>query len=1004
MKRKLYLLFILVVFAFPALAQERIVSGSITDADNGNTLPGVSIVLKGTQTGTVSDIKGNYSIKVTSNKDVLVFSFVGYEPQEIAVGNKFFVNAILTPSVTYLKELVVIGYGTQKREDLTGSVASVSSEDMRAMPVSRVESALQGKAAGVVVTQTSGEPGATPRVSIRGITTINNSDPLYVVDGTPVTSIDYLNPSDVESVDILKDASAAAIYGARGANGVVLITTMKGKSGKGTVNFDMYYGWQQMYKKIQMCTGPEFAKLFNEARQNSNKPPIADFVDYSGPSTNWVDQVIQIAPMANYQLSFSGGDDITKYNISGNIFTQDGTVKNSYYDRYSLRVNTETKIRKRFVLGENIAIETSQQRTVPFGNIYGGITMNAMNMDPTVLPHNADGTYGLSSVLNTENPLIWEDFRTNNKTVNTRVVGNFFGELEIIKGLKFRSNAGLDLSYVTTKGFNPTYYVSPTFKNDVNQAYRDWGYYKTWTWENFFTYNHVFKEKHDLSALLGMSAQEENFETLYGSRKNIPSNDPYMQYISAGTTDQEASNLGDSWSLLSYYARVMYSYSDRYFATASFRRDGSSRFGPNNRYGNFPSFSLAWKITSEKFWPKNDIVTRLKLRGGWGALGNDHVLRLHDYASLVDPGYNYAFGQYPNEAVGFGSYPSRVPNPYIKWESVQSTNIGLDIGLLNDKISVTADYYIKDTKDMLLTVPIPLYIGAQPSVSNAGSCRNQGFEFWAEYRHHEGAFQFDVAGNFSTVKNKVLTLGKGGESIPSGDVKGRFTTLTAIGEPISQFYGWIMEGIFQTAEEVASSPYQTGQTKPGDCKFKDIDGNDTINAKDKVFIGSPIPKFTYGLNANLSFKGFDLNIFFQGVSGNKIYNGYRFWTEGWGETNWEKDMYDNHWTPDNPSNTHPRVLIGDPNDNLRVSTRFIDNGSYFKIRTLTIGYTLPENLTKKATISKLRIYFTAQNLLTITKYPGFDPEVSGSDNLELGIDRGEYPPPRVFTIGLNVTL
>jgi TonB-linked SusC/RagA family outer membrane protein len=1004
MKKKTYFLFFMLILCLSAYPQERIVTGIVTDASDGSTIPGVNVIVKGTLTGTVTDVGGSYRIAVSSNEDILVFSYIGYEKQEIVVGISDVINVSLSSKVTSLEELVVIGYGVQKRDDLTGSISSVSSEDIRRVPVPRLEQALQGKAAGVVVTQTSGQPGAKLRVNIRGITTINNSDPLFVVDGIPVSSIDYLNPGDVESVDILKDASASAIYGARGANGVILITTRKGKPGKATVNFDMYYGWQELYNPIEMCNASEFAMLYNEARVNANKPPIPEFEDFQslGEGTNWLDQIKTIAPMANYQLTFTGGDDFTTYNISGNIYQQDGIIKNSYYDRYTIRINTEHKIGKRFILGENVAITRSVARHVPFGNIYGGITLNALLMDPTVPPRTEDGNYGVSDVLQQENPLIWLDHRTENKNVTTRIVGNCFGEYQIFEDLKFRSSAGIDLANNQNKGFYPIYFVTPTFKNDINSVYRDWAYYNTWTWENYATYSHVFAGKHDLSVMAGMSAQEQKYETLYGARKNIPSNDPFMQYVSAGTTDQESSNIGDGWSLLSYYGRVIYSFNNRYFVTSSFRRDGSSRFGAENKWGNFPSFSLAWKLSNEKFWPENKIVTRLKLRGGWGMLGNDHVLRLHDYASLVIPGFNYAFGQYPNEAVGFGSYPIRVPNPYIKWESVKSTNLGVDIGLFNDRWNMTADYFIKNTDDMLLEVPIPLYIGAQPSVSNAGSVKNQGFEFWTEYRRYEGIFQYNIALNFTIINNEVTDLGKGGESIAAGDVKGRFTTLTEVGQPVSQFYGWIMEGIFQDEEEIANHALQSSKTAPGDIKFKDIDGNDTINDKDKVFIGSPIPKFTYGFNATFFYKGIDLNIFLYGVSGNKVYNGYRFWTEGWGETNWEKSMLD-RWTPENPCNEKPRVLIGDPNDNLRVSTRFVENGSYMRIRTLTLGYTLPEGLSKKILLKRLRIYFTAQNLLTLTEYSGFDPEIPGSGNLELGIDRGEYPQPRTYLLGLNIT-
>ncbi len=982
--------------------QQITVKGVVSDANSGETLPGVSILAEGTGKGTISDLNGNYTIDIDNEAIVLVFSFIGYQTQRITVGTQTTINVKLAQESKNLDEVVVVGYGTQKKSDLTGSIATVSSDAIKKSTTSRVEQAMQGKTAGIQVTQNSGAPGASMMVRIRGVGTVNNSDPLYVVDGVPVGGIDYLNTNDIQSIDILKDASACAIYGSRGANGVILITTKKGSSAKSTINFDMYQGVQTLWKKIDMCNASEYAMLYNRARTNAGMSPIAEFVDYQslGEGTDWLSEIFRPAVTKNYQLSAMGGSEISTYSISGGYFTQEGTIKNSNYERFSFRINTENKLASRFRIGNNLALTHSKSRTVPFGNMYGGITMNALLMDPTVKPHNADGTYGFSNILQQENPYILLDYRTNNESKSSRLVGNIYGELELLKDLKFKTNFGLDLAYNEDEGFNPTYYVSPTYKNDFNSIYHNSSVYSTWLLENTLTYSKTINTDHNITLLGGITAQEQNWQTLSGSRSNVPNNEAYMQHISSGTKDEHAGGTSDAWALLSYLARANYVYSNKYMLTASFRRDGSSRFGPNNRFGTFPSASFGWIVSNENFWRPIPGISSLKFRAGWGQIGNQEI-GLHDYASLVYSGQDYALGLYPNETIGFGSSPTIIPNTDIKWETTVQSNFGIDLSLFNNQLTLTGDYFVKNTTDMLLTVPIPMSVGASPSMANAGEIQNKGFEFVAEYRKTTGQLTYTASANFSVIKNEVISLGNGGSALISGDVKGRNVTRTDVGHSIGEFYGWVVEGIFQTPDQLTTHAFQNSATSLGDLMFKDIDGNGVIDDKDKIYIGSPIPKLMYGFNFNVAYKGFDLTLFIQGVYGNKMYNGYRFWTMGWGEANYESDMLKS-WTPENTNTDVPRIFLGDPNDNLRVSTRFVESGSYLRIKNIQFGYTISPKVLKMIGMQSARVYVSSQNLLTFTKYNGFDPEIGGG-GLSVGIDRGEYPQPRVFMGGVSIS-
>lgn len=1037
--KKIFLLCLALMFlALVANAQTLEVSGKVTSMEDGESLPGVSITVSGTSMGVVSDADGMYKISIPDGANsTLVFSFIGFRTEKVSVGGRSVIDVQLVSDVQFLSEVVVVGYGTQKKRDLTGSVASVSSKDFEGMPVRSIDQALQGRSAGVQVTSNSGAPGGGVSVRIRGATSPNNNEPLYVVDGFPVTGgLNYINPNDVESVEILKDASSAAIYGARAANGVVLITTKKGKEGTTSAALDVFYGFQEVAKRMDLLNASEFATLANEAYTNSNQIPNPDWANPSGlgEGTDWQEAIFRTAPIQSYNLSVSGGNEKTKAFLSGNFFRQDGTIIGSHFKRFTVRMNLSHDVSKWLRFGANTTLSNESGRSVFTGDAFGSVVSRALMSIPTIPVYNTDGSYGVAPVgqplyypASLDNPVaLIEVPETGDKT--RRVLGNAFMEIEPIKGLVYRMNAGADVSYYTSQSFNPTFQRGP-FNNPVANAGYSTNQNAGWLFENTLSYSRTVG-KHFVSAVTGVTAQKSRFEYINGSARNFPNES--IQVLDGGAPNDALNpnnrSVGGSFSeyaIASYLGRLNYTFNDRYLVSATFRRDGSVRFGPNNRFAFFPAYSVGWRISEESFMSGVPIVSNLMLKGSWGKLGNDNIGNFGYLATLIPGNRQYTL----NQAVAPGIIFSRIPNPQLKWESTTVTNVGFDLGLRSDQITFSAAYFIKRTDDLLINQPLPLSAGVRGNsqVLNAGSVENRGFEFDLGYRKSNGPFTWSINANLTTLKNEVISLGDAKEIFgisPTGNFNN--ITRSVVGQPLGSFYGFVTDGIFQTQEEIDESA-QSDQNNlaPGDRRYKDIagppdeNGNPTgpdgfITDHDRTNIGNPFPDFFYGLSFNAAYKGFDLVLFLQGVQGNEIFSvnkrqlsEIKFYN-GAGVSNVSREAL-SRWTGPGTSNEYPRAVYNNDANNGRASDFYVEDGSFLRFKNVQLGYTFPAELMKRVSITKLRMYVSAQNLFTITKYSGFDPELGATPNgdnrqISTGIDIGTYPVSRTITFGVNLGL
>lgn len=1002
--------------AFVALAQVRI-SGRVTLQSDGEAAIGVTIRVKGSDIGTMTDFDGNYALTVPDRSAVLVFAYTGFVVQEIEVGTQDNIAVVLSENASQLEEVVVTGYGTQKRANISGSVSTVGSAEIAERPILRVEQALQGRTAGVQVAQVSGSPGSPLSVRVRGVGTINNSDPLYIVDGVPVDGLDFLNPNDIETINVLKDAASAAIYGSRGANGVVLITTKGGKRNQaGKISYDAYYGTQRAGRLLDLLDAREYAILQNEAYVAAGKTPLPEFVnpDALGEGTDWQEAIFQSAPIASHQLTFTGGGERSAYTVSGNYFSQDGIVggDKANFQRATVRLNSAHDLKPWLTLGNNLGFTWLERKALLENSQYNSPLVRALNMDPTTPVRKADGTFAYSNYADTDiaNPVNAIE-QTHNTWRSNRLVGSVFGDLKLGKGLSFRSTYSMDVTFAVQRNFNPRYDLSniPSLSeapaaeknlvNSVGVANNTW---RNWQLENVLTYQKSIGEKHGITLIAGTTALSNRFDGSGGANTNLPSNDPDDAYIS-NTIDpiasQSAYQYASESSLFSWFGKANYEFNSTYLFSATFRADGSSRFGKNNRFGYFPSFSAGWIASHEPFWPLK-AVNFFKLRASWGQNGND---RIGDYSftTVVFNGQNYTFG--PNEVITNGSVALSAANPDLKWETSTQTDVGVDMELFDGRINFTTDYYIKKTSDMLYAAPIPLVAGTAPPIQNVATAENRGWEIALQYRNYDRAFRYSVGGNIAFVKSEVTGLGRGGEPVLSGYVQSANANAakTDVGQPIASFFGYVTDGIFQTPEEIETSAFQSNETAPGDIRFKDLDGNGLIDVNDRTYIGNPTPAFTYGFNTDFEWKGIELNLFFQGSQGNDIFNNtvrYDFTYVNRPSTAL------NRWTGPGTSNTEPRVNLSDPNQNARISDRFVEDGSYLRLKTVQLGYNLPKVWLKKAHFEKMKVYMTAQNLLTFTNYSGLDPEIGNvGGSLEIGIDRGFYPQARTIMGGVSLT-
>jgi TonB-linked SusC/RagA family outer membrane protein len=978
-------------------AQEFPVSGIVTSADDGRPLPSVAVSVEGTDITIITASNGRYRLRAPSGNATLVFGNIGYAEQRIPIENRSVINVSLVAEAIALEGIVAIGYGTQQRRDVTGAVASVSGEAISRVATPSVAQALQGKVAGVQITPASGAPGASAIVRIRGVGTLNDASPLYVVDGMLLDDINFLSATDIESIDVLKDASATAIYGSRGANGVIIVTTKQGRIDSPTrFEITAYAGIQEPLRTIDLVNAQEYAQLANELAANSGQPTVPfPNPNAVGAGTDWQDEIFESAPIQSYQLNASGGTDRITYYFSGNVIRQDGVIPRSAFDRLTLRLNNDFQLNENIALGNNLSFAYTQGHNPP------GVLSALYRADPTIPPVNPDGSFADMSIRSSAgNPAAVVEF-TNNDRKGRRLVGNLFANVAFLGNFNFRTSFGLDYDDTDFRAFSPVFFVSPVQQNAESNLNVRFDKTSTWLWENTLNYNWA-NESHRVGALAGITAQSFYNEGLGGSRINIVGEDESLWFLNAGDADGQTNfNFASDWKMLSYLFRTNYTLRDRYLLTASMRIDGSSRFGEDNRYGYFPSFALGWNLHEESFMDGVAAVSLLKLRGSWGQIGNDKI-GAYPGIPTVAGNLNAVFGE--NESLNFGATPVSLANPEVKWERTTQFNFGADASFLAGRLNATFDYYQRTTDDILIDVPIPRYIGAQgrPFV-NAAEVRNSGIEgslSWAEQRDRWG---FEVGVNGATVNNEVLALAEGRESITGGGLGNEtgVTTLTVVGQPIGSFYGFRIDGVFQNQAELDAGPRRNNAEQVGDLRFADLDGDGIITNEDRTFLGSPIPDFTYGLFGQINVGAFDFAAAFSGQSGNEVFNGKK--AVRFGIENFETSYLD-RWTGEGTSDWEPRVT--NAGHNYLASDRFIEDGSYFKLQNAQLGVRLPASVTGNLPIDGARLYVSGTNLFIISDYSGYTPELVGTGGvLASGIDffNGVFPPARTITFGLDLT-
>lgn len=988
-----------------AQQQAKTVTGTVTDV-SGEPIIGANIRIKGTTTGTITDIDGNFSIEAEP-QSVIEVSYIGYLTQETVINNPKSIRFLLKEDTKTLDEVVVIGYGVQKKADLTGSVANINTEKLNTQSNANIGQALQGKIAGVDIVSQGGAPGSGTRIMVRGIGTLNNASPLYIVDGMYMNSIDHINPNDIASIDVLKDASSAAIYGSRAANGVIIVTTKEGSNteGKPIIDLSVNLGISTASKFLDMLDAKGWAEVTTIARQAIGKPALDMATDLANkPDNDWQDIMFRPALMQNYNLSVKGGGKYSTYYTGLGYFNQDGIVKGTNYQRYNIQSKNDYK-RGIFSAGTNLIISFSHDKPL-HQELRGGMIGTILQSVPTLEKYDDTreggygGTYG--DVVNIPHPLaIIDDNIMDRYNENVKIFANLYAQIELFKGLKYKLNLTPDFSFERYKNYLNKYDFGLA-TNSITQLTERQRRRRNILVENLLTFDRTFGE-HKISALAGYTYQDSRFRHIQAYGEGLPQG---LEEIDAATTNR--SNEGNSWRsvLTSILGRVFYSYQNKYLFTATIRRDGSSKFGKNNRYGYFPSFSLGWNVAEEKFMENVHWLDQLKLRGGYGVLGNQEIDN-YQYSSTITTGINYPDG---NGGLLQGAFPKNFANPDIKWEETAMTNVGIDFMAFNNRLSLTADYYVKNTKDILLTVPIPISSGgANDPIRNAGKIRNNGFEFnlgWMDQPNPDISYGINLIGSFN--KNKVIAMGSESGSIKGGSTNQNITTSeTKAGYPIGGYWLISTAGYFNSQEEVDAYAKDGKKiqpaAEPGDIKFVDANNDGVINDDDRVFQGSPFPDFTFALNGNMRYKNFDLSIGLQGVLGNKIYNATRQTLEDVTKgSNFLASCLD-YWTPENKNASHPRLTWDDPNRNTRAeSDRYLENGSYLRLRSVQLGYTFPQTWFKGA-IQHARVYINAENLFTITSYSGYSPDVNADNANYRGFDNFIYPTNRTFMLGLNVT-
>ncbi|MDR6564057.1 MULTISPECIES: TonB-dependent receptor [unclassified Arcicella] len=1037
MKFKNYLcLLLLSMCTLSVFGQSVEIRGKVIDANSNVPISGVSIKVKNSTKGTTTNATGEYQINATPN-DILIFSFIGYKPLEKAVGNTTLVNVKLEEDIKDLNEVVVIGYGTQKKSVVTGAISSVKAKDLENVPSGRIETALQGRVSGVTIAANAGQPGSASTVRVRGLTTFDTyggNNPLWVIDGVIIDNggIGFINQSDIESIEVLKDAASLAIYGARAASGVILVSTKRGKSGKLSVNYTGFVGSSEPAKQLKLLNASEYGLIMNEKSVAAGGSVLFPNPSSLGTGTDWQAAIFNnSAKRSNHELSISGGNDVSSFFLSVGTQSQEGIVLKdiSSYRRDNIRLNSNHKLSKYISIGQTLAY--SHQKTVGLGNTnseFGGPLSSAINLDPItplvvtdptaaastiyttnpVLRDSEGRPYGISSIVGQEmtNPIAYQQVRLGNFDSSDDFVGNAFLEVTPVSNLKFKSTIGAKLSYWGGDFFTPKYYLSATTSAIKNTFSRGTNNGLGWNVENTVMYNKKVSN-HNIGVLLGQGLYIDNITTGTSiTYSDLPVNtypDASFNFSLPAAQRTGSAYTGTEHRVTSLFGRLTYDFNEKYLFTGIIRRDGSSRFGGNNKYGIFPSFSAGWVVSNENFWKENGIVKTLKIRSGYGVTGNDAILNF-GYLSTIVGGRNYTYGTGGVDIIT-GFSPSAPSNPDLKWEETAQTNIGIDATLLNN-LTLTLEVYRKKTSGILQTITLPGYVGATSSpVGNVADMENKGIELELGYRKRFGDFNFSANGNVSYLKNEVTYLGNGISFITSGAAGFQSMgsiTRTQVGQPYNSFFGFQTAGIFQNAAEVSAYKNAEGNViqpnaKPGDFRWVDTDGNGTINDDDKKFLGSGLPKYTIGLTVNMDYKGFDCMIFAQASGGNKVFQGLRRLDIL--NANYQTEVL-NRWTGEGTSNSYPRLTNNDTNGNFgKPSDFYLEDGDFVRFKIIQLGYTLPTSITNKIGAQKLRLFLTAENLLTITKYTGYDPEIGGN---VFGIDRGYYPQARSIQFGLNL--
>ncbi|AMM50434.1 hypothetical protein TH61_03485 [Rufibacter sp. DG15C] len=997
MKRPLLFIFLSFFCLTSLYAQETLtVKGKVTGGDANEALIGASVLVKGSTNGSNTDVNGEYTINNVPSNATLVISYLGFATQEVPVNGRSNINVTMQAAANELQQVVVIGYGTQEKRDVTGSIVSLKAEEFEDTPAPNPLNSIQGKAAGVLITN-NGSPGAAPTIRIRGIGSLNaGTTPLYVVDGIFANNIDFVNPNDIASMEILKDASSLAIFGLQGANGVIIVTTKRAKKGETNINFNSYAGIQRVAKKIDVANAAQFKQLYNEQLANLGQAPFDfDFNGYTA-DTDWQDQILrENAFINNNSLSITSGTERNAASFSLNYFNQDGLVKYDSYKRYTAHLRDEFTVNENLKVGADISL-FRWDRTPATGGI-----LNSLWAAPVYSPYHSSGAYNSGPSFQRAqvgNPVAFmEIYKGTTVSNGYRFVGSAFGEVKFLKAFTWRSTFYTDLGFNQERGYSPIFSVGFGDQraqfNDISGVRQNKATFTSWQQDHTLTYSKTFNEKHDFTVLLGATAQYRADDNLGGSTQGLTTpipNNPDFWFLDISNDLEAERNFGNAGeeALASAFFRVNYAFANKYLLNVSLRRDGTSRFGPNNQFDNFPAVGAGWVISDESFMQNQKYVDFLKLKASWGRQGNQNISNRYAIYPVLNSGVSAVFGEnvYP------AAVPEYVPNPFIQWEVTEGADAGVEVITLNNRLTIDADYYNRKTEKILVIVAPPAGAGIPPTFTNAASVLNKGFELSATWRDQKGDFGYSLSANATTVHNEVTSFGDNiGYELINGNSR------TSLGYPIGAFYGYVQEGIYQSQDEIANSPASAVPVSPGDIKFKDLTGDNIIDNKDRTFLGSPTPDFIYGASLNLNYKGFELGLDVQGVAGNYIYNNRI--AANFSILNYEARRLD-RWTGPGTSNKEP-ILDNTRSQNFRPSDYYLEKGDYFRIRNLTLGYNLPGGVLNMLKLKGAKVYVNAQNLKTFTKATGYSPEVGGGV-LESGVDNGTYPVPVIFTGGVNI--